>query len=700
MKIVIVTGIEALVHMCETGVFCFLYIEMEGYIMCGIGAVLLPVGQHVAPILRELLIRLEYRGYDSWGKVVLKPSDSPDEETLVTLVKKLKGPSAGFSEELAEATLGNLGIAHNRWASVGGITENNAHPHTGCSKNNLFGVQNGNVENYDKLHEQMKAEGHIIHTDVDSEILLHLIESTQRAYPHLPFEKAVAVSLRRVEGAFGFACIQASEPNKLVIACRSSPVYVAFMEDGGCVVASDQEALIPYTKEFVTLDDDEVGVFELGKTPRFFDLRFNITSKKEVQQIQETDHEDETDNDEFAHIMERELWQGPQAIRQVMKSGPGGVQGRTNFELGTAKLGGLADYLPSLATARRIELICSGTSEHASAIGRLYFERLARIRTVVSDASEFLYSDLPDEDEKLEMSREEFEALDSPNAKNQVWYGIVSQSGASADPLNCLRRLNKLKAPTFGLVGRVGSPIARETDCGLFLSLGQKETAVAATKTFLAQSTGLLLMALLLGRQRGKVGLEEGQRIIRALYQLPEHLENIRNRRDEIRELAKKYSVGYSNFLFFGRNLYEAVAREAALKLTEIAYIHAEGIPAGKLKHGFIALIDDILKSGFPVCFIAPHSTQDPEDDVIYQKTLSNMKEVKTREGTMFAIATQGNPMIQKTAERVFYIPKTHELVTPILATYVAHWYAYETAVMLGREIDQPRNLAKSVTVE
>ncbi len=628
--------------------------------MCGIAGALVPTKDALIYV-HQIQEDTEYRGYDSNGDARI------DSEGKLVIRKFLEGPSAAGMPEAVET---EIAIGHNRWASQGEITVENAHPHTGCDQNGWTGVHNGVVENYDRLFDMMTEQGHTIRSQTDSEIIFHLIEHMQRMYPNLSSEEIVAVTLREVEGTFGLVLLNPAERRKLIVARRGSPVHIAFLENGGYLVASDKAALLRHTSECVSLEDNEIGVLSLDDGHQFFDLGLNILPPKIPQHIYGTVEEQRKDG--YPDFTLKEICVIPAAVRRA-------IAGRLLPGEGTAKLGGIRDFWPRIRKAKRIVIIGCGTSEHAGLMGQMYLHTLAKMPTVVVDASEFLYSDFP-------------------LFKSDVVI-FISQSGETGDVLKAIEKVKGKVALTIGIVNKVGSYVAQQVDCGSYIHAGP-EIGVASTKAFIAQTCVLLLFALELGRLRRKVNKKEGKRIVQALLNLPDQIQQIIDRREEIRSLVETYVSGFSSFLFFGRQGSAVVSMEAALKLEEVSYINTQGIPAGKMKHGPLALIDDVQKGGFPCCFIAPHFTAKVEDDVVFMKTLINIKEVKTRHGKILALATEGNILIRKSVDDVFYMPQTHPLTAGAVSAVAAFFMAYFGAILAGFNPDQPRNLAKSVTIE
>jgi glucosamine--fructose-6-phosphate aminotransferase (isomerizing) len=611
--------------------------------MCGIVGY---VGRRqAAPLLLEGLRRLEYRGYDSAGLSVLQDGRI---ET-----RKVAGKIHVLADLLErDCPLGTVGIAHTRWATHGAPTVRNAHPHHDCTDRFAL-VHNGIIENAGVLRRKLEELGHRFRTETDTEVLVHLIEEAFAGN----LEEAVADALAEVEGTYGIAVISSADPDKVVAARMGSPLLLGLGPEGELWVASDAAAVLAHTRQVVYLDDGELAVCT-RKGYRTLDLDARPISK-EVSQIAwdlET-----IEKGGYPHFMLKEIMEQPESLRNAMR-------GRLLDEEGTARLGGLQRTLSEedLAEVERIVITACGTSWHAGLIGEYMIEEFARIPVEVEYASEFRYRN-PVIDERCLMI-------------------AISQSGETADTLAAMREGKRHGAKVFGIVNVVGSTIAREAHGGIYLHAGP-EIGVASTKAFTSQVVALALFTLFLGRRR-HLSVLQGREIVAALRRLPDQVAEVLRKSDEIRALAELYK-GHANALYLGRGYNFPVALEGALKLKEIAYVHAEGYPAAEMKHGPIALIDENM----PVVFIAPH-------DSVYPKIVSNIQEVKARGGRVIAVTTEGNGDLDGLADHVVTVPRTLEMLTPVLTVIPLQLLAYHIAVLRGCNVDQPRNLAKSVTVE
>ena len=607
--------------------------------MCGIVAY---VGhQPVSPILVEGLKRLEYRGYDSSGVAIL--GAPPYLAKAVGKVEVLE------QRVRQENPAGGTGIAHTRWATHGKPTEANAHPHSDCSSQ-VFLVHNGIIENYLPLKKMLKADGHTFNSETDTEVLVHLIENHYQG----DLEEAVRKALLQVDGTYGLAVIHASHPNQVIMARRGSPIVLG-VGKGETLAASDTSALAQHTDQVIYLEDNEVARLEPG------DFHISTLQNRRVDRratVIDVGLE-ALDRGEFAHYMLKEISEQPEAVDNALR-------GRLNHSEGVAKLGGLESVLGRLQQARHLIIVSCGTSYYAGLLGRYVFEALTNLTVEVELASEFRYRKL--------------------NIRPDTAVLAISQSGETADTLAALREAKRKGALVLGLVNVVGSSIARETHAGVYCHAGA-EIGVASTKSFTSQVTVLILMALLLGRSRD-LSYEEGSSIIRALDKVPAQIQELVARSDQIRELAQKYCQS-RHFLYIGRKYEYPVALEGALKLKEIAYIHAEGYASGEMKHGPIALIDPT----FPTLAVVP-------EDSSYEKTVSNVQEIRAREGRIIAITTEGNNKLESLVDDVIYVPPSIEIVMPLLTVIPLQLFAYHCAVLRGCDVDKPRNLAKSVTVE
>ncbi|HYT05343.1 MAG TPA: glutamine--fructose-6-phosphate transaminase (isomerizing) [Gemmatimonadales bacterium] len=608
--------------------------------MCGIVGY---VGSRDAvPVLLDALTRLEYRGYDSAGLAV---SNGRGVET-----RKLAGRIAGLRELLARAPVGGAcGIGHTRWATHGAPSERNAHPHHDCT-GTLALVHNGIVENADLLRARLQQTGHRFATDTDTETLAHLIEDA----PGATLEERVIRALPHVEGTYGLAVIAEADPGKIVVARRGSPLLIGVGE-GEYLVASDANAVLPHTRSVVYLDDGDIAVVT-RQGYRVLDSEARVQDRA-VDAI-EWDLETLALGD-YPHFMLKEICEQPDTVRATLR-------GRLLQADGTARLDGLNMSPARCARVRRITIIACGTSWHAGLVGRHVLEELTGLPVSVEYASEYRYR----------------KPLRLPGTLTVA----ISQSGETADTLEALRAAKAAGSTVIGIVNVVGSTIAREADGGIYLHAGP-EVGVASTKAFTSQLVALLLLGLHLGRERG-LPRDEGRRLAEQLAGLPELVARTLALEPEVRALADGYADA-PNALYLGRGVNFPVALEGALKLKEISYIHAEGYPAAEMKHGPIALID----ANMPVIFVAP------KDDV-YAKVLSNMQEVRARGGRITAVTSQGNGDLRHLADHELRVPACPPLLSPVLTVIPLQLLAYHIALHRGCDVDRPRNLAKSVTVE
>ena len=610
--------------------------------MCGI--VGYTGGKPGAALVLDGLRRLEYRGYDSAGLAVI------DDGRLE--VFKAPGKISALEQELGSALpRGHTSLAHTRWATHGAPNAVNAHPHTDCG-GTLALVHNGIIENAGALRAALTKHGHVFRSQTDTEVLPHLIEESHAKGASLL--DAVTAALRQVEGTYGIAVISTREPETIVAARRGSPLLVA-IGSGENFVASDASAVLAHTRSVVYLDDGEIAVVTPGDY-RILDLH-TVEKEKAVTQV---DWDLATiERGGHAHFMLKEILEQPESLRNTLR-------GRLLEEEGTVRLGGLNLTDDELLKIQRIVITACGTSWHSSLIGEYMMEELARIPTEVEYASEFRYR--------------------NPIVDERTLVIGISQSGETADTLAALREAQRRGARTIGLVNVVGSTIAREVDGGIYLHAGP-EIGVASTKAFTSQIAALALLTLKMGRLRS-LSILQGREVVRALAKLPELVERVLARAPQVEQIAERL-VRATNVLYLGRGYNFPVALEGALKLKEISYIHAEGYPAAEMKHGPIALIDDLM----PVVFIAP-------TDAVYQKVVSNVEEVKARGGRVIAVVTEGDTALAKLADHRIEIPETLDLLTPVLSVLPLQLLAYYIAVRRGCNVDQPRNLAKSVTVE
>jgi glucosamine--fructose-6-phosphate aminotransferase (isomerizing) len=604
--------------------------------MCGIVGY---IGSKKAlPIILSGLKRLEYRGYDSYGFCVLN-----NNSFLYRAIGKISDNSENFDN-----ISGNIGIGHTRWATTGEVTKENAHPHPDC-KNEIFVVHNGIVENYKELKQKLKEEGHCFKSETDTEVISHLIEK----YFKGNLEEAVKNALKEIRGTYGLAVISTLDPKKLVVARMSSPLIIG-VGTNEFIVASDPSAIITRTRQIINLDDGEIAVL----TEDGF-----VISKEEKEmekQIETIDWDlEQSEKGGYEHFMLKEIMEEPNTIEDAMR-------GRLMLEQGNVKLGGLFSVEEKLRKIDNLILVGCGTAYYAGKIGEYLFEEQADISSKADVGSEFRYRRT---------------IIDKNTAAI-----FISQSGETADTMAALREMKEKGVLTLGVTNVVGSSQARESEAGVYTRSGP-EIAVASTKAFLGQLTTLIMIAVYLGRQRG-MSLISGKEVIFEMARLPDLARKILSNSEQIKKIAEKYK-NYKDFWFIGRKYNYPIALEGALKLKEISYLHAEGSAGGELKHGPLALIDE----NCPTIAICP-------SDSVYEKMISNIEEIKARRGKVIAIASEGNEKIKEIVDDVIYIPKTLEMLTPILSVIPLHLFAYYLALKLGRNIDKPKNLAKSVTVE
>ena len=610
--------------------------------MCGIVGYTGP--RQAAPLLLEGLKRLEYRGYDSAGVALV------DDRRIE--VHKAPGKISVLEKQLgASLPRGQTGIAHTRWATHGAPNTVNAHPHTDCG-GTLALAHNGIIENAGVLRTALAQRGHVFRSETDTEVLVHLIEELLAKGGTLV--EAVAGALNQVEGTYGIAVISTREADTIVAARNGSPLLVA-IGAGENFVASDASAVLAHTRSVVYLDDGEIAVVRPTEY-RILDLR-TVEKEKAVTRV---DWDLATiERGGHAHFMLKEIMEQPESLRNTLR-------GHLLEEEGTARLGGLNLTDEQLLQVNRIVFTACGTSWHSALIGEYMMEELARIPSEVEYASEFRYR--------------------NPIVDERTLVVGISQSGETADTLAALREAKRRGARTLGLVNVVGSTIAREVDGGIYLHAGP-EIGVASTKAFTSQIAALAVLTLKMGRLRS-LSILQGREVVRALAKLPELVERVLAKASEVERIAERM-MRAANVLYLGRGYNFPVALEGALKLKEISYIHAEGYPAAEMKHGPIALIDDLM----PVVFIAPK-------DAVYQKVVSNIEEVKARGGRVMAVVTEGDTGVTRLADHKVEVPETLDLLTPVLTVLPLQLLAYYIAVRRGCNVDQPRNLAKSVTVE
>jgi len=613
--------------------------------MCGIVAYLGP--KNAYEIVIKGLQRLEYRGYDSSGVAIVK-------EKSVKVFKK-KGKVQDLIDFTKDKNVnGNLAIGHTRWATHGLPNNINAHPHqSGDKKISL--VHNGIIENYSILKEELELRGHKFESETDTEVLVHLIEEIYKNSKHNLFD-AVRLALNEVIGAYAIVVISNENPDELIAARKSSPLVVGIGE-GEYFCASDATPIIEYTKNVVYLEDGEIAQISLKNG---FKLK-TIENQTKTPYIQELEmHLETLEKGGYDYFMLKEIYEQPQSILDSMR-------GRISILKGNVVLGGISDYEEKLVNAKRLIFVACGTSWHAGLVGEYLFEEIARIPVEVEYASEFRYR--------------------NPIINEDDVVIAISQSGETADTLAAIKLAKERKATLIGICNVVGSSISRETHCGSYTHAGP-EIGVASTKAFTAQVTILTLMSMMIGKRKGTISNKRFNRLLVEMSTIHEKLEIVLKQNDLIEKIAKIYHKS-TNALYLGRGINFPLALEGALKLKEISYIHAEGYPAAEMKHGPIALID----AEMPVFVIATK-------DSSYEKIVSNIQEVKARKGKIIAIVSQGDTEVKKIADHYIEIPHCDELLVPLLATVPLQLLSYHIALMRGCNVDQPRNLAKSVTVE
>ncbi|MGZ4053556.1 MAG: glutamine--fructose-6-phosphate transaminase (isomerizing) [Bacteroidia bacterium] len=613
--------------------------------MCGIVAY---IGNKQAyPFLIKGLQRLEYRGYDSAGVAMI--------DNGILNVYKCKGKVVDLHNFIGKQDIqGTIGIGHTRWATHGVPNDVNAHPQYSASKNMVM-IHNGIIENYGPLKEELKKRGHIFLSDTDTEVLIHLIEDIKEK-ENVRLGEAIRIALNQVVGAYAIVILSKDNPNELFAAKKGSPMVIGIGEDE-FYIASDATPIVEYTKNVVYLEDEEIAFIERGK-----ELKIKtIKNKAKTPYVQELEmHLEALEKGGFDHFMLKEIYEQPRSIKDSMR-------GRLSSEKGVVNLGGITEYEQKFFNAKRIIFIACGTSWHAGLVAEYLFEDLARIPVEVEYASEFRY-------------------------RNPIVYEddvviAISQSGETADTLAAIELAKSKGATIIGICNVVGSSIARATHAGSYTHAGP-EIGVASTKAFTAQVTVLTLMALRIAYRKGTISASRFHELINELEAIPAKIERVLQTNDKIKYIADIYK-NVSNALYLGRGYTFPVALEGALKLKEISYIHAEGYPAAEMKHGPIALIDEEM----PVFVIATKGTS-------YEKVVSNIQEVKARKGKIIAIVTEGDIQVKEMADYTIEIPETDEILVPLVSVVPLQLLSYHIAVMRGCNVDQPRNLAKSVTVE
>ena len=614
--------------------------------MCGIVGY---IGKRqVFPILIKGLKRLEYRGYDSAGVAMI--NDNGD-----LSVYKTKGKVADLERFCEDKDIsGTVGIAHTRWATHGEPSSVNAHPHYSESKNIAI-IHNGIIENYADLKKKLVADGVKFRSDTDTEVIVQLIEYIQTR-KNVDLLTAVRFALTQLIGAYAIAVLDKRDKDQIIAARKQSPLVIGIGEDE-FFLGSDATPIIEYTDKVVYLDDDNIAVIRRGEDLKVVNT-LNDTLNPEICTVDLDLGQIEKGG--FPHFMLKEIFEQPECLENCMR-------GRINVEANNVTLSAVIDYRRQLLAAKRVIIVACGTSWHAGLIGKQLIESLCRIPVEVEYASEFRYRN---------------PVIDSSDVVI-----AISQSGETADTLAAVNLAKDNGAFVYGVCNAIGSSIPRDTDTGSYIHVGP-EIGVASTKAFTGQVTVLLMLALALGKEKGTITKEQYSKIVSELCTVPEKMKSLLKLNDRISELSKTFTYA-SNFLYLGRGYNYPVALEGALKLKEISYIHAEGYPAAEMKHGPIALID----SDMPVVVIAPH-------DEMYQKVLSNIQEIKARKGKVIALVSKGDDTISKIADEVIEIPQTLECLEPLVASIPLQLLAYHIAVCKGKNVDQPRNLAKSVTVE
>ncbi len=611
--------------------------------MCGIVGYIGP--QQADDLLLTGLKRLEYRGYDSAGLAIV------DDDKLV--VRKQKGKVSALAKAVETVRVqGTLGVGHTRWATHGFPNDKNAHPHT--SSDGAFAlVHNGIIENYATLRKQLQAKGYPFTSETDTEVLVHLIDHVRKERG-LDLPEALSQALSKVVGTYGIALVSSEDPDLLLAARNGSPLLLGVNEQE-YFIASDASALIEHTRQVVYLNDGEMAVVRRSG----YEVRTiaNQPLQKEVHELQWDIEQIEKQG--YEHFMLKEIMEQPKALKDCMR-------GRVRASEGRVILGGLMDVMDQLRAANRIIIAACGTSWHSALVGEYLIEEFARVPVEVEYASEFRYR--------------------NPILRDDDVVIVISQSGETADTLAAVREAKRQGVLTLGICNVVGSTIARETDAGVYLHIGP-EIGVASTKAFTAQVLVLAMLSMKLAEGR-TLSQAEIAHNLHAIEAIPEKVQTVLDQTETIRSMAKVYRYA-ENFLYLGRGYNFPVALEGALKLKEISYIHAEGYPAAEMKHGPIALIDKFM----PVVFTALK-------DRTYDKIISNIEEVAAREGAVIAITDEGNGELERLCEYVLHVPKTEEFLSPLLTSIPLQLLSYHIAVMRGCHVDQPRNLAKSVTVE
>ena len=614
--------------------------------MCGIVGY---VGKKEAfPILIKGLRRLEYRGYDSAGVALINDQGELN-------VYKSKGKVDNLCEYTSDKDIsGTIGIAHTRWATHGEPSSRNAHPHYSQS-HNLAIIHNGIIENYADIKEKLKAKGVQFTSDTDTEVLVQLIEYVMTK-KQLPLLEAVQVALYQVIGAYAIAVVDKREPNQIIAARKQSPLVVGIGDDE-FFLGSDASPIVEYTSKVVYLEDGNIAVIRRGEELHVM----SILGEEQELTVKTVDIDlGQIEKGGYPHFMLKEIFEQPECLTNCMR-------GRVNMEADHVTLSAMIDYRRQMLEAKRVVIVACGTSWHAGLIGKQLIETYCRIPVEVEYASEFRYR--------------------NPVVGKGDVVIAISQSGETADTLAAVQLAKERGAFIYGVCNAIGSSIPRATDTGTYIHVGP-EIGVASTKAFTGQVTVLTMIALALGEAKGTISREEYLQVVRGLSEIPDKMKEVLKTSDKVADLARTFTYAH-NFLYLGRGYSYPVALEGALKLKEISYIHAEGYPAAEMKHGPIALID----SDMPVVVIATHNA-------MYEKVLSNIQEIKARQGRVIALVSKGDDVISKIVDEVIELPDVQECLEPLLATIPLQLLAYHVAVCKGKNVDQPRNLAKSVTVE
>lgn len=615
--------------------------------MCGIVGY---IGKRDAyPVLIKGLKRLEYRGYDSAGVALINSNGDLQ-------VYKTKGKVADLEEYAKDKDVsGHIGIAHTRWATHGEPNSTNAHPHLSES-GNLAIIHNGIIENYSVLKHRLEEKGRHFRSDTDTEVLVQLIEYCQQK-KNLDLATAVRVALRQVIGAYAIALLDKNNPDQIIAARQSSPLVIGIGEDE-FFLGSDASPIIEFTNKVVYLDDQDIAVINRNeKEVKYLNVH-NGTTDHEVQKIDLDLGQIEKGG--YPHFMLKEIFEQPKCLKDCMR-------GRINVDANNVTLSAVIDYRKELINARRFIIVACGTSWHAGLIGKQLIEGICQIPVEVDYASEFRYS--------------------KPVLDNRDVVIAISQSGETADTLAAIQLAKEHGAFIFGICNAVGSSIARATSTGCYIHVGP-EIGVASTKAFTGQVTVLTMLALAIGKARGTINNDKYTKLVHELNLIPDKMTRLLACNDHVRDISRIFTYAH-NFIYLGRSFNYPVALEGALKLKEISYIHAEGYPAAEMKHGPIALIDEEM----PVVVVATQN-------VLYDKLMSNIQEIKARHGRVIAIVTEGDTRVKNLADECVEVPETIECLEPLLSTIPLQLLAYHIAVCKGKDVDQPRNLAKSVTVE